>query len=749
MEGSSRFRPASGAAAAFEGDVQGCAGRVRGRSRRSPGRSGGPVDETEPDRNSQCGAAGVEEVPFRRVLCQQKALGPRSESPTRRVVLCAGVARGRPPTGMEIQSPQLGGESRRTGWAGSRGSGFGLWGESGRVGDHTSPSCQQERRRCPQTPEKVEREGPDQVHDQSERLGLERVILRPRISSTPHWSEAQTRQEQRQQQHKQQPGYPERRFRSGGSFSGEGPSKAHLAEVPGVAHQVRCQRGSEEAHDSNRGAWRGSPARPDFSKVLSSSVFTLGGQYSYEAGVLDPGLLSGCYIRGRCVEVPGHRGSANESRRADQPGGVPSHSKPARDHPSREFLLGVHGGEQVRGTGTETRGQSESLVEPEGERKMGELLGEGAVGGSSINRGERLERRKRQGWERETTWEITSSERDASSIERSSGSEGLNTVVSISDASPPSLREGCEGEALPFDLSGKLSQLGPLLCKWCRLHYGHMLYVELPIPCKRHSTAEVFPLPMLLGGLPPEEQCWLEAAVRALNWLAIGDLRLSEKPATPTQKSLLQELHHSFGALGQLGSRFFDEASIESYWKSKSINGYGEEVHCAFQFNRANVQHSLPTRELAGALDGVVVASGGIKDFLERPMAYLKPEGSRTWMKPPRVMVRAEDWEAVAKGLIERKICDIIPLSQVIHVDGKPVLGGLFGVPKNEEVDGVPVLRLIMDLRPINKLFESIVGDLNTLPMLGQLLPLEIFPEEAVVVSSEDIKAMFYIVGLR
>ncbi|CAE7224498.1 unnamed protein product [Symbiodinium necroappetens] len=308
--------------------------------------------------------------------------------------------------------------------------------------------------------------------------------------------------------------------------------------------------------------------------------------------------------------------------------------------------------------------------------------------------------------------------------------------------------QGCEREALPFDLSGKLSQLGPLLCKWFRLHYGHMLHAELPIPCKRHSTAEVFPLPMLLGGLPPEEQCWLEAAVRAVNWLAVGDLRLSEKPATPTQKSLLQELQCSFGALGQLGSRLFDEASIESYWKSKSINGYGEEVHCALHFNWANVQHSLPTRELAGALDGVEVASGGIKDFLERPMAYLKPEGSRSWMKPPRVMVRAEDWEVVAKGLIERKICDIIPLSQVIHVDGKPVLGGLFGVPKNEEVDGVPVLRLIMDLRPINKLFESIVGDLNTLPMLGQLLPLEIFPEESVVVSSKDIKAMFYIVGI-
>ena len=79
---------------------------------------------------------------------------------------------------------------------------------------------------------------------------------------------------------------------------------------------------------------------------------------------------------------------------------------------------------------------------------------------------------------------------------------------------------------------------------------------------------------------------------------------------------------------------------------------------------------------------------------------------------------------------------------------GKPVLGGLFGVPKNEAVEGVPVLRLIMDLRPINHLFESITGDLQTLPMLSQLFPLEIHPHEDILVSSEDTKAMFYMVGL-
>ena len=80
MEASSRFRPSSGAAVAFEGNLQGCAGGVRGRSRGPPGRSGGPVDENKPDRNSQCGAAGVEEVPLRSVLCEQEALDPRSGS---------------------------------------------------------------------------------------------------------------------------------------------------------------------------------------------------------------------------------------------------------------------------------------------------------------------------------------------------------------------------------------------------------------------------------------------------------------------------------------------------------------------------------------------------------------------------------------------------------------------------------------------------------------------------------------------
>ena len=361
---------------------------------------------------------------------------------------------------------------------------------------------------------------------------------------------------------------------------------------------------------------------------------------------------------------------------------------------------------------------------------------------------------------------MEATQRSASPFERSSSREGLADVISVSDSptevveepvapsrdiaacpNPPAIREE-SAQLLSSDVQGLVTQLGPLLRRWILLKSSAAAGVGLLDSSKHHSTAEVFPLPMFNGDLSPDEHAWLEAAVRALNWLAIGSLSLGAGPCTVTQASLLQELVDSFHGLSDLAGESFDSTPIESYWRSRSVNGYGEEVHSALAFTWANVEHSLPQRELAGALDGVSVASGGIKDFLANPWEYLKPEPARTWMTTPRVMVSAEEWPRVAAGLVERRICDVIPLSQVLHVQGKPVLGGLFGVPKMEEVDGVPVLRLIMDLRPINQLFEAIAGDLHTLPMLSQLFPLEIFPDDNILVSSEDIKVMFYIVGL-
>ena len=53
-----------------------------------------------------------------------------------------------------------------------------------------------------------------------------------------------------------------------------------------------------------------------------------------------------------------------------------------------------------------------------------------------------------------------------------------------------------------------------------------------------------------------------------------------------------------------------------------------------------------------------------------------------------------------------------------------------------------------MDFRPINENFLSLGGDLATLPVLSQMFQLELRPHEGLIISSEDIRAMFYIIGI-
>ena len=97
----------------------------------------------------------------------------------------------------------------------------------------------------------------------------------------------------------------------------------------------------------------------------------------------------------------------------------------------------------------------------------------------------------------------------------------------------------------------------------------------------------------------------------------------------------------------------------------------------------------------------------------------------------------------MAAGLLDRGICSLIPLEEVFQAEGRPVLNGMFGVPKGEkEASGVEVLRLIMDLRP------TLGGDLGTLPILSHMNQFSLHPHEDLVISSEDVKAMFYVISI-
>ena len=299
------------------------------------------------------------------------------------------------------------------------------------------------------------------------------------------------------------------------------------------------------------------------------------------------------------------------------------------------------------------------------------------------------------------------------------------------------------------NFSARVSSLGRL---------AEQVFDQLPrilkdFGAKRGPAMEgIFPLP-----LPHDFQnhvcelfkTWEEGVIRSINWMVVGSFSLGDASASPKQSRLLDEIRRSLVLLKTWNEVEFENFDPQDMFRQRWINSYGEEVHVAQSVRWENVCESLPKEEVAGVVPSWEICQGGFRDFLLNPEKWLKPPNCRVWAKPPKVQVPQDAWREVAQGLIDRNICGIMPLADAFKVDGQPILGGIFGVPKNESTEsGIPILRLIMDLRPINENFLPLGGDLSTLPVLSQMFQLQLQPGEGLIVSSEDIRAMFYIIGL-
>ena len=107
-------------------------------------------------------------------------------------------------------------------------------------------------------------------------------------------------------------------------------------------------------------------------------------------------------------------------------------------------------------------------------------------------------------------------------------------------------------------------------------------------------------------------------------------------------------------------------------------------------------------------------------------------------------MVPDQSWPGVCRGLLASGICGLMQEEDLFHVNGSPLLNGLFGVTKDEWQGGHEVFRLIMNLVPLNGVVETLKGDVDTLPMWSQMSPYILQPDETLVVSSEDVRCFFY-----
>ena len=122
--------------------------------------------------------------------------------------------------------------------------------------------------------------------------------------------------------------------------------------------------------------------------------------------------------------------------------------------------------------------------------------------------------------------------------------------------------------------------------------------------------------------------------------------------------------------------------SWEELWRAKTVDYSGEEVHTAQSFGWANIEPTIPQE--VGLIPLEKVCAQGTLAYVQDFESFLVPEDEMVLKKAPTVQVNPEDWREVCEGLLSRGLCSIMPVDELFHVNGQPVLSGLFGVTKNE-----------------------------------------------------------------
>lgn len=198
------------------------------------------------------------------------------------------------------------------------------------------------------------------------------------------------------------------------------------------------------------------------------------------------------------------------------------------------------------------------------------------------------------------------------------------------------------------------------------------------------------------------------------------------------------ELLFAWGTLNCWGLRFF--------FKHRGVDYQGEEVQVAKTITWEGIKASLPAE--VASLDSRDFTEGGVRYFIDHFEEYLIPDDMQWIGKPPKTMVDEREWPRVVNGLLDCKLCTLLPRDKLYHVGDKPLVNGLFAVSKNEHQGDVELLRLIMNLKPLNSNTRSLDGDTATLPTITSLGSIALDESEILITSSEDIRCFFYLFRL-
>ena len=272
-----------------------------------------------------------------------------------------------------------------------------------------------------------------------------------------------------------------------------------------------------------------------------------------------------------------------------------------------------------------------------------------------------------------------------------------------------------------------------------------------PLHGMTKCSGSIFPLPEDLTVIQQVITPSQETQAKLLQMLCIGlnsyygAPRRARSPLPSASVAALKALARYSSDVGEWSEKFEGE-SWDDYFAVKSVDYQGEEVKVAKSFCWQNLEPALP--EGIGSIPLEEVCELGTRDFVLSFEEYLVPEDSRVHTRPPRVMVNDSDWEEVCRGLLERGVCALLPKREVCRVQGQVLLNGLFGVSKSEYVNGCEVMRLIMNLVPVNKMCRPLGGDVSTLPSWSGMSPFLLEDNQVILMSSEDIRCFFYLFSI-
>eukprot|EP00438_Fugacium_kawagutii_P010455 Skav232993 [mRNA] locus=scaffold387:64192:70081:+ [translate_table: standard] len=287
------------------------------------------------------------------------------------------------------------------------------------------------------------------------------------------------------------------------------------------------------------------------------------------------------------------------------------------------------------------------------------------------------------------------------------------------------------------DTGRKVGDVGPVILK-----IQNILGVDphcRPLTTSGKRSLYPLPTPDLSGGMANRGE-FLQATVQALNSLhgCLGPPRTVTEVAASALKRLQRIVSES-----PFLDEPLEEFSFSEFFKTKSLDYMGDEIKVAKSIVWEGVAASLPSQ--VGSLDIRDFCTGGVLHYVNHVDEYLLPVDGQFLGKTPKTMVASDEWYKVAHGLIKSGLCEVMVEKELYHIGSRPLLNGLFAVSKNEFQGDVELLRLIMNLKPLNQNTRALEGDTCTLPSITSLGAMFLDDDEMLCTSSEDIKCFFYL----